>query len=99
MLAHFRQMLRHERLARAHLYLVGDAATLQRVLDRALLGGVGVVQVRSRSTSRSDALPLLERCREAGVLFIVNDEPVLADAIDADGVHLGQDDMAVAQAR
>ena len=102
MLAHFRRMLRHKKLAGARLYLIGDAAALERVLDGALAGGVDLVQLRSRrsrSALLEAALPLIARCRAAGALFIVNDDPVLAVEVDADGVHVGQDDVAVAAAR
>jgi thiamine-phosphate pyrophosphorylase len=99
MLAHFEPMLRRETLASARLYVIGDAPTLERVLDGALAGGARLVQLRSRSPRRAAALALLERCRAAGALFIVNDDPLLAAEIDADGVHVGQDDVAVAAAR
>jgi thiamine-phosphate pyrophosphorylase len=102
MLAHFRRMLRHKKLAAARLYLIGDAAALERVLDGALAGGVDLVQLRSRQSRaalREAALPLIARCHAAGALLIVNDDPVLAAELDADGVHLGQDDVAVAAAR
>lgn len=99
MLAHFERMLRRETLASARLYVIGDVPTLERVLDGALAGGARLVQLRSRSPLRGAALALLERCRAAGVLFIVNDDPLLAAEIDADGVHVGQDDVAVAAAR
>ncbi|MGD0197523.1 MAG: thiamine phosphate synthase [Solirubrobacteraceae bacterium] len=81
------------------LYLVGDVATLERVLDAALAGGVDVVQARSPEPTPAQLAPLRDRCRAAGALFIVNDDPVLAAAVDADGVHVGQSDMPVAQAR
>jgi len=102
MLAHFRRMLGHKKLAGARLYLIGDAAALERVLDGALAGGVDLVQLRSRQSRpvlHEAALPLIARCRAAGALSIVNDDPVLAVELDADGVHLGQDDVAVAAAR
>jgi thiamine-phosphate pyrophosphorylase len=92
-------MTRRERLAQARLYLIGDGATLERVLGEALAGGVDVVQIRSRSTLRADALAVAARCQEAGALFIVNDDPWLAVDVDADGVHVGQGDVSVAAAR
>jgi thiamine-phosphate pyrophosphorylase len=98
MLAHFGWMI-IDRLADARLYLIGDGQTLERVLDDALAGGVDIVQLRTRSPLPADALALATRCRAAGALFIVNDDPLLAVEIDADGVHVGQDDMAAAAAR
>ena len=47
----------------------------------------------------AEALPLRNTARELGVLFIVNDRCDLALAVDADGVHLGQDDLPYADAR
>jgi thiamine-phosphate pyrophosphorylase len=81
--------------------LIGDVATLERVLDAALAGGVEVVQLRQENPTapRAAALACRERCREAGALFIVNNHAELAAEVDADGVHVGQDDMAVEQAR
>jgi thiamine-phosphate pyrophosphorylase len=92
-------MTRRERLAQARLYLIGDGATLERVLGEALAGGVDVVQIRSRSTLRADALATAARCQAAGALFIVNNDPWLAMDVDADGVHVGQGDVSVAAAR
>jgi thiamine-phosphate pyrophosphorylase len=94
-------MPRHKRLAGARLYLIGDTHALERVLPAALAGGVGVVQLRNarQPVAPDDALALRNRCREAGALFIVNNDPALAAEIDADGVHVGQDDVTVAAAR
>jgi thiamine-phosphate pyrophosphorylase len=100
MLAHFRSMLT-ARLAAARIYLIADARTLERSGPAALAGGVAAVQLRDRNRDLTTAAAraLRERFREAGALFIVNDDAVLAAEIDADGVHLGQDDMAVDRAR
>jgi thiamine-phosphate pyrophosphorylase len=89
------------RLASARLYLIADEHTLQRIGLLAVAGGVAVVQLRNRgrTVNVGVARELCERLREAGALFIVNDDPQLAVAIDADGVHVGQDDMAVELAR
>jgi thiamine-phosphate pyrophosphorylase len=88
-----------ERLRAARLYLIGDLATLERVLEGALAGGVDIVQARSPDPAPERLVAVRERCHAAGALFIVNDDPALAAAVDADGVHVGQDDMAVAPAR
>ena len=62
-------------------------------------GGAGMIQLREKELSDRE---LLERAREvrrwtreAGVLFIVNDRPDVARLVEADGVHLGQDDLPV----
>jgi len=66
-------------------------------------GGAGMVQLREKDLSDRE---LLERAREvrrwtreAGVLFIINDRPDVARLVEADGVHLGQDDLPVKEAR
>jgi thiamine-phosphate pyrophosphorylase len=94
-------MMLTARLDAARLYLIGDTRTLERVGLAALAGGVAVVQLRERGHDLTDATAsaLRERFRDAGVLFIVNDDARLATEIDADGVHVGQDDLAVDRAR
>lgn len=66
-------------------------------------GGVGVVQLRDKGLSVRDRLAngreVRELTRDAGVPLIINDRVDLAQAIDADGVHLGDDDLPVAVAR
>ncbi len=95
------------RLAHATVYalLTGSqcVAALDWTIAEAAEGGVSIVQLREKSLTDRD---LLERAknvrrwtREAGVLFIVNDRPDIAKLCDADGVHLGQDDLPVAAAR
>ena len=71
---------------------------------RALLaGGAGIVQLRAKgrdlATIEAVARELIPLCREAGVPFILNDFPELAATLDADGVHIGQDDGPLAAAR
>ena len=69
----------------------------------ALSGGVGMIQYREKSkhTRRmlAEVTRLLEHTRPAGVPLIVNDRVDVALACSADGVHLGQEDMPVSQAR
>lgn len=98
---------RRARLAAALLYLVCDAhpggQDLGDFVRACLAGGVDVVQLRDSQLDDSDLLQagtvLSKACREAGALFIINNRPDLAPALDADGAHVGQDDIAVAQAR
>ena len=91
-----------ERLAQARLYLVCDARE-DEFLAGALRGGVDIVQLRMKHASDADVLAAAERvrrhCTEHDALFIVNDRPDLALQAGADGVHVGQDDTPVAQAR
>ena len=99
---------RLERLRNAHLYFVcegrpadGDPAP---VLDAALRGGADLIQLREKSPRCAEELiALAEPFRRAadahGALFFLNDHPELVHATGADGVHVGQDDMPVAEAR
>lgn len=69
----------------------------------ALEGGARLLQYRAKALDRRVALEQASRlraaCRASGAVFIVNDSLELARAVDADGIHLGRDDMATAQAR
>lgn len=68
-----------------------------------LAGGADFVQLRAKGHPPSDievlARRILPLCRAAGIPFIVNDYPAIAAAVDADGVHLGQDDGPLAPVR
>jgi thiamine-phosphate pyrophosphorylase len=93
---------RHDRLARARLYLVCDARP-DEFLQAALRGGVDIVQLRMKEAAEDEVmsagLRYRELCSEQGALFILNDRPDLAARMDADGVHVGQDDASVTSAR
>ena len=92
-----------ERLRRARLYLVIDAAAAERVVPAALEGGVDMVQLREKASSDDEVVEAGRRlravCEAHDALFIVNDRPDLALACGADGVHIGQDDMPLEEAR
>ncbi|HET7051237.1 MAG TPA: thiamine phosphate synthase, partial [Solirubrobacteraceae bacterium] len=94
--------LRGQRLQAAHLYLVCDDRP-DHFLAAALRGGVDVVQLRIKDGADDAILAAARRFRAAcdahDALFILNDRPDLVRAADADGVHVGQEDTAVAQAR
>lgn len=90
------------------LYVILDPSVrpdrpLRNVLTAAAAGGAKLFQYRNKTSAMKDAyaeaLPLRNSARELGVIFIVNDRCDLAMAIDADGVHLGQDDLPYADAR
>jgi thiamine-phosphate pyrophosphorylase len=85
------------------LYFVADRDGMARALDGALAGGVDLFQLRDKHASDDELLAAAEtareRCHAAGALFLLNDRPDLAAACGADGVHVGQDDTPVAQAR
>ncbi len=99
---------RTERRMDLTLYLVTDAGLSRgrshlAVVEAAIRGGVTVVQYREKSASTrrmiEEASQLAMLCRDAGVTFIVNDRCDVALAVDADGVHVGQDDMPARLAR
>ncbi len=90
------------------LYVILDTATpyahpLADVMRQAASAGATLFQYRDKRDSAQQAyrqaLTLRAMARECGVLFIVNDRCDLALAIEADGVHLGQDDLPLALAR
>ena len=93
---------RFERLAAASLYLVCGALP-DAALDSALRGGVGIVQLRCKQAEDAEVIAAGRRfasvCERLGAPLIVNDRPDLAVALDADGVHLGQQDISVEDAR
>jgi thiamine-phosphate pyrophosphorylase len=99
--------LRRERLRTARLYFVCDArprgADPEPLLRAALSGGVDIVQLREKSLPNREievaALTFRRLCDTYSALFIVNDDPELARACDADGVHVGQDDASAGEAR
>jgi thiamine-phosphate pyrophosphorylase len=94
---------RRARLARARLYFVTDSATDEAVLRAALDGGADMLQLRDPAVPDDELLvaagTFREICDEHGALMWLNDRPDLALRAGADGVHLGQDDMPVAEAR
>jgi thiamine-phosphate pyrophosphorylase len=92
-----------DRLRAARVYLVLEAAPAARVVAPALRGGVDLVQLRDKDASDNEIVragrDLRALCAAHGALFLVNDRPDLAVACGADGVHVGQDDMPVDEAR
>jgi thiamine-phosphate pyrophosphorylase len=91
-----------DRLRAARLYLVCDERS-DEFLEAALRGGVDLVQLRMKDAADTEIVAAARRykrvCDEHRVLLIVNDRPDLAAAAEADGVHLGQEDVAVQSAR
>ena len=78
-------------------------ARAEEVTASLLAGGADILQLRAKNQDRATiqrvAEKLLPLCRAAGVPFILNDFPDLAAALDADGVHIGQDDGSLADVR
>lgn len=89
------------------LYLVtpdcDDTALLCEQVAQALRGGVAIVQYRHKTATEAlrleQAAALLALCRGAQIPFLINDHVDLASHLNADGVHVGQHDRAITQAR
>ena len=98
---------RRARLATARLYLVCDPSPggreLPDLIREAVAGGVDIVQLREKLLPDDELLAVAHAAsaltRRLGTLLIVNDRPWVAEKAGADGVHVGQDDMPVAQVR
>ncbi len=80
-----------------------DDDRLVAVVSAAIRGGASTVQYRNKTLTSAlrlrQARRIAEACRDAGATFLVNDSIELAAELKADGVHLGQDDAALADAR
>ena len=90
------------------LYAVTDRAwlngkTLGQVVEEAISGGATLIQLREKSLGyeafKYQALEIQSLCRKYDVPFIVNDNVELAVEVNADGVHVGQEDMNAANVR
>ncbi len=97
-------MTARDAIREARLLLVTDPRLdLPDRVAAAVRGGVDVVQLRDKRATREELLPLAEELREVcargGSLFTVNDDPELARLSGAAGVHLGQEDLSLAEAR
>lgn len=80
-----------------------DTQRMLDALDAAAAGGMKAFQWRRKTAAPEQgveqARQVVERCRELGVISIINDDWRLAALVDADGVHLGRDDGSLAEAR
>jgi thiamine-phosphate pyrophosphorylase len=103
---------RHEelmsRFCDAGLYLVtSESVSLGRsalqIIESGLAAGVKLIQLREKNLANQDLLDLAQQARrltaDGEALLIINDHIDIAMAVGADGVHLGQDDLAIAKAR
>ncbi len=90
-----------------HLYAITDTGIsgLSHVeqVERLLMGGARFIQLREKNLSPREFFPQAEKvlalAHAAGARIIINDRPDIAVALNADGVHLGQDDLPAAAAR
>jgi thiamine-phosphate pyrophosphorylase len=82
-------------------YVADDKAL--NIAGKMLAGGVQLLQLRGKGRKPQEIVPLAcklaKLCREHQVPFILNDHPELVSEAGADGAHVGQDDMSVADAR
>ncbi|MDD5260346.1 MAG: thiamine phosphate synthase [Methylacidiphilales bacterium] len=97
-----------ERLAAARLYAILDAAYSDParwpdLAAKIIRGGAGVIQVRAKKASASQVLEWAQSIRnitrENKVPLIINDHPGIVRICDADGCHVGQDDLPLEQVR
>lgn len=103
------RLLRRDKLANmTGLYVIIDTSALKgrshiEVATQSVRGGARTIQLRDKLLSKKELLSvarqLKELCAEQDVLFIMNDYLDVALAVDAGGLHLGQDDLPVWQAR
>jgi thiamine-phosphate pyrophosphorylase len=102
-------ILRQEKIRRLRgLYVIIDIPALggrspAEVAGQAIRGGAKVIQLRDKAHSRGELLPIAQElknlCAAQDCLFIMNDYLDIALAVEADGLHVGQDDLPVTVAR
>ncbi len=103
------KLLREGKLTKlSGLYVVLDTEALQgrdpvKVARQVIRGGATTIQFRDKTTPKKDLLRLARQlkklCSDKDVLFIINDYLDIAAASDADGLHIGHDDIPVEEAR
>jgi thiamine-phosphate pyrophosphorylase len=80
-----------------------DLPNVPRVAEQMIHGGVDLIQLRAKKYPPSELLKvaadLRSMTRDHGIPFIINDHVEIAEAVQADGVHVGQDDPAIAEIR
>ena len=102
------QVQRRSQLSEAHLYGIVDFGyvaeeKMEEVTSQLLNGGADVIQLRAKGIPEQTVFNVAKRiiplCQSFGVYFILNDYPEMAMEVGADGVHIGQDDGAIADVR
>ncbi len=92
------------------LYVVTDrqlsldiGVATEKLVAKVIEGGAGIIQYRNKQSAltirRHEAATLAVLCKEMGTTFLINDDVDLALEVDADGVHLGQSDTPLSNAR
>ena len=86
-----------------HRYWLKEGESVTDKVREAIRGGATFIQLREKNLSedlmRKEAIEIKEICREYDVPFVINDDVMLAKELDADGVHVGQDDMKAEKVR
>jgi thiamine-phosphate pyrophosphorylase len=99
---------KRELLSRIQLYVIADKKvcgkrTIEEVVCLAIDGGAQMIQYRDKESNDDDFLKIASKlkdiCREKNIPFIINDRVDIALQINADGVHLGQEDLPIESAR
>jgi len=103
------RLLRRDKIAKiAGLYVIIDTEALKgrsevEVTQKAIQGGAKAIQLRDKKRSKRELLPVAQElkrvCASFGIPFLVNDYLDLVLAVDADGLHLGQEDLPISIAR
>ena len=99
--------LRPDRFSHVRLYVLITESLCKRpwleTAEEAIAGGADCIQLREKELGGAELLArarrLVELCRRKGALCIINDRPDIAALSEADGVHVGQDDLPAAEAR
>ena len=101
-------MNKEKLLSRIRLYVIADKnicgdKNIEEVVSQAIEGGAEMIQYRDKESDDEEffkiASKLKKLCRKRNIPFIVNDRTEIAFKIDADGVHLGQEDLSIQEAR
>jgi thiamine-phosphate pyrophosphorylase len=102
------QMNKSELLSSVRLYVIADKGIcgdrdIEEVVSLAIEGGAGLIQYRDKKSDDKafykTALRLSNICKDMNVPFIVNDRVEIALKTDAGGVHLGEEDVSIKEAR
>lgn len=101
-------MKREELARRLGVYLVMGIGSVNgrsafEIVEKAIAGGIDVLQLREKNRPMQEVIAvgrqLKALCRKHGVLFVVNDRVDLAMLLEADGLHVGQEDIPAPEAR
>ena len=86
-----------------YLVITDPVVGYAKCAEAAVKAGVKIIQLRMKHASRGEILREAREMRRitagTGTLFIVNDDPLIASEVGADGVHVGQDDMSPVEVR